>query len=164
MGCWTPREGFDARHDGAGAAGTLAGALRRRGAGFDALLEDGRGSARCAGTLGDHNVDNALAAIAAARHAGVPVGVACAALESPRGVRRLQRSCAAKPKGAVYDDFAHHPTAIETTIAGLRRKVGSARILAVLEPRSNTMQALACIATRWRRRWPPPTQPGCTPR
>jgi UDP-N-acetylmuramate: L-alanyl-gamma-D-glutamyl-meso-diaminopimelate ligase len=89
---------------------------------------------------GQHNVDNAVMAIAAARHAGVPVGVAAEALASfvaPKRRMELKGS----PQGiAIYDDFAHHPTAIATTLQGLRAKVGQARIIAVLEPRSNTMR------------------------
>jgi UDP-N-acetylmuramate: L-alanyl-gamma-D-glutamyl-meso-diaminopimelate ligase len=89
---------------------------------------------------GRHNRLNALAAIAAARHVGVDPEAACAALSSFLGVkRRLEvRGCA---RGVtVYDDFAHHPTAMALTIEGLRRKVGAARIIAVIEPRSNTMK------------------------
>ncbi len=142
MGCWTPREGFS-MHGAAVSAELPARWQARRdetGAGFT-VLEDGRvaGDVRW-DVLGDHNVDNALAAIAAARHAGVPVGVACAALGEFRGVKRRMELRGTAAGVSVYDDFAHHPTAIETTIAGLRRKVGGARILAVLEPRSNTMK------------------------
>ena len=89
---------------------------------------------------GRHNRMNALAAIVAARHAGVPVEVSLAALASFRGVRRRMEVRGTVREVTVYDDFAHHPTAIATTIAGLRRQVGAQRILAVLEPRSNTMK------------------------
>jgi UDP-N-acetylmuramate: L-alanyl-gamma-D-glutamyl-meso-diaminopimelate ligase len=97
------------------------------------------------GLIGGHNVDNALAAIAAARHAGVPPEVACAALGEFRGIKRRMEVRGVVGGVTVYDDFAHHPTAIATTIEGLRRRVGAgggagARILAVLEPRSNTMR------------------------
>jgi len=90
--------------------------------------------------MGDHNRANALAAIAAARHVGVAPGAAIEALNVFRGVKRRMELRDVVGGVAVYDDFAHHPTAIATTIAGLRRKVGAARILAVLEPRSNTMK------------------------
>ncbi|MEO8485048.1 MAG: cyanophycin synthetase, partial [Betaproteobacteria bacterium] len=90
--------------------------------------------------LGVHNRMNALAAIAAARHAGVPVAHALAALARFRGVARRMEVRGRASGVTVYDDFAHHPTAIATTIEGLRRAVGPARILAVLEPRSNTMK------------------------
>jgi UDP-N-acetylmuramate: L-alanyl-gamma-D-glutamyl-meso-diaminopimelate ligase len=92
------------------------------------------------GLIGAHNADNALAALAAARHAGVPIERGIEALARFRGVaRRMQlRGEAAGVK--VYDDFAHHPTAIATTLDGLRRRVGNGRIVAVLEPRSATMR------------------------
>ncbi len=90
--------------------------------------------------LGEHNRMNALAALAAARHAGVPVTQGLAALSEFKNVKRRMELRGAVNGITVYDDFAHHPTAIETTVAGLRRKVGTARILAVLEPRSNTMK------------------------
>ncbi|GAB5605159.1 UDP-N-acetylmuramate:L-alanyl-gamma-D-glutamyl-meso-diaminopimelate ligase [Sideroxyarcus sp. TK5] len=90
--------------------------------------------------LGEHNRMNALAALAAARHAGVPVAQGLAALAEFKNVKRRMEVRGTVNGITVYDDFAHHPTAIDTTVAGLRRKVGSARILAVLEPRSNTMK------------------------
>ena len=92
------------------------------------------------GQVGRHNQLNALAALAAARHVGVPVAHGLAALARFQGVRRRLETRGAVRGITVYDDFAHHPTAIATTIDGLRRKVGSARIVAVLEPRSNTMK------------------------
>ena len=92
------------------------------------------------GEAGRHSQLNALAALAAARHAGVPVAHGLAALSKFRGVKRRLELRGVACGVAVYDDFAHHPTAIATTLDGLRRKVGSARILAVLEPRSNTMK------------------------
>ncbi len=90
--------------------------------------------------MGEHNRMNALAALAAARHAGVPVAQGLQALSEFRNVKRRMEVRGEINGITVYDDFAHHPTAIDTTVAGLRRKVGSARILAVLEPRSNTMK------------------------
>jgi len=90
--------------------------------------------------LGEHNRMNALAALAAARHAGVPVKQGLAALAEFRNVKRRMEVRGTVNGITVYDDFAHHPTAIDTTVAGLRSKVGKARILAVLEPRSNTMK------------------------
>jgi len=89
---------------------------------------------------GRHNQLNALAALAAARHVGVPVDVAVAGLARFRGVKRRMELRGTAAGVTVYDDFAHHPTAIATTVDGLRRRVGAARILAVLEPRSNTMK------------------------
>jgi len=89
---------------------------------------------------GEHNRMNALAAIAAARHVGVTPGQAIAALGKFENVKRRMELRGTVNGISVFDDFAHHPTAITTTVAGLRKKVGSARILAVLEPRSNTMK------------------------
>ena len=89
---------------------------------------------------GEHNRMNALAAIAAAHHAGVSPDVAMAALGRFENVKRRLEIRGDAGGAIVYDDFAHHPTAIATTLAGLRQRVGSARILAVLEPRSNTMK------------------------
>lgn len=90
--------------------------------------------------MGEHNRMNALAAIAAARHVGVDVTTACAALSRFANVKRRMEIKGIAAGVTIYDDFAHHPTAITTTVAGLRGKVGKARILAVLEPRSNTMK------------------------
>jgi UDP-N-acetylmuramate: L-alanyl-gamma-D-glutamyl-meso-diaminopimelate ligase len=90
--------------------------------------------------FGEHNCANALAAIAAAQHAGVAAGAACDALGHFKNVKRRMELRGTAGGVLVYDDFAHHPTAIAATVAGLRHKVGKARILAVLEPRSNTMK------------------------
>jgi UDP-N-acetylmuramate: L-alanyl-gamma-D-glutamyl-meso-diaminopimelate ligase len=138
-GCWSEVMRFGARKE-------EPGALRARGEphAFDVL----RGSLKIARVewplLGEHNQLNALAAIGAAEHVGVAPDVAAAALSSFQNVRRRLELRGAVPadKGEirVYDDFAHHPTAMRTTINGLRRKVGASRILAVFEPRSNTMK------------------------
>ncbi|MGH8770020.1 MAG: glutamate ligase domain-containing protein, partial [Burkholderiales bacterium] len=90
--------------------------------------------------LGEHNRLNSLAALAAARHVGVPVSTGIAALETFKNVKRRMEVRGVVNGVTVYDDFAHHPTAIARTLSGLRGKVGAARILAVLEPRSNTMK------------------------
>jgi UDP-N-acetylmuramate: L-alanyl-gamma-D-glutamyl-meso-diaminopimelate ligase len=89
---------------------------------------------------GAHNMQNALAAIAAARHAGVPPEHAIAALSRFAGVKRRMELRGEVAGVRVYDDFAHHPTAIATTLEGLRKRVGNQRIIAILEPRSNTMR------------------------
>jgi UDP-N-acetylmuramate: L-alanyl-gamma-D-glutamyl-meso-diaminopimelate ligase len=89
---------------------------------------------------GEHNRWNAVAAIAAARHTGVPPSQAIASLANFENVKRRMETRGVANGVTVIDDFAHHPTAIATTVAGLRHKVGKARILAVLEPRSNTMK------------------------
>jgi len=89
---------------------------------------------------GDHNRSNALAAIAAAAHVGIEVPQALEALRRFAGVRRRLELRGTVHGVSLYDDFAHHPTAIAATLAGMRRRVGAARILALLEPRSNTMR------------------------
>jgi len=132
LGCWTPVERFDIS-DGWHAEALDADAFRV----FLAGQEQGR---VCWELLGQHNRANALAAIAAARHAGVAPGAACEALGRFGNVKRRMELRGTVGGVAVYDDFAHHPTAIAATLAGLRHKVGNARILAVLEPRSNTMK------------------------
>ncbi|MGJ8688157.1 MAG: UDP-N-acetylmuramate:L-alanyl-gamma-D-glutamyl-meso-diaminopimelate ligase [Gammaproteobacteria bacterium] len=96
------------------------------------------------GASGKHNVKNALAAVAAAHHAGVAIDVACEALGQFEGVKRRQELVGEVDGIRLYDDFAHHPTAIEITLKGLRAKFDSAkregRLIAVIEPRSNTMK------------------------
>jgi len=89
---------------------------------------------------GQHNVSNALAAIAAAHHAGVEATVAIEALSTFQNVKRRMEILNKVNGITLYDDFAHHPTAIESTLLGLRGKVGEEKIIAVLEPRSNTMK------------------------
>ena len=90
--------------------------------------------------LGHHNRMNALAAIAASHHVGVTFANAIEALQTFKNVKRRMECIGEKNGITIYDDFAHHPAAIATTLAGLRAKVGRARIIAVLEPRSNTMK------------------------
>lgn len=132
-GAWTPVEKFDSE------TGWHAGPQSADGA-FEVYWKTKScGTVRWS-LLGAHNRSNALAAIAAARHAGVPPAVAIEALRSFRSVKRRMEVRGVARGVTVYDDFAHHPTAIETTIAGLRAKVDGARILAVIEPRSNTMK------------------------
>jgi UDP-N-acetylmuramate: L-alanyl-gamma-D-glutamyl-meso-diaminopimelate ligase len=91
-------------------------------------------------TLGRHNAENALAALVAARHAGVDEQAALEALRRFGGVRRRLEVRGVVGGVTVYDDFAHHPTAVATTLEGVRRKAGGGRVIAVLEPRSNTMK------------------------
>jgi UDP-N-acetylmuramate: L-alanyl-gamma-D-glutamyl-meso-diaminopimelate ligase len=92
------------------------------------------------GVMGRHNQFNALAAIAAANHIGIAPAEAARALTCFKNVKRRLETIGVANEVTIYDDFAHHPTAITTTIDGLRRRVGNSRILAVLEPRSNTMK------------------------
>ncbi|MCK6425108.1 MAG: UDP-N-acetylmuramate:L-alanyl-gamma-D-glutamyl-meso-diaminopimelate ligase [Burkholderiaceae bacterium] len=139
-GCWTPVQHFGARKE-------EPGALRARGEphAFDVL----RGSLKIGrvewSLAGEHNQLNALAAIAAAESVGVAPDTASAALARFENVRRRLELRGEAGGVKVYDDFAHHPTAIHTTVNGLRRRIereglGHARILAVFEPRSNTMK------------------------
>ncbi len=90
--------------------------------------------------MGEHNVKNAIMAIAAARHVGIAVSVSIAGLAEFISPKRRMELKADVNGIKVYDDFAHHPTAIKTTLAGLRAKVGDEKIIAILEPRSNTMK------------------------
>ena len=135
MGCWSDVTRFGGRKE-------APGMLRARGEphAFDVL----RGGLKIArvewSLLGEHNQLNALAAIGAAEHVGVSAEASARALAGFRNVRRRLELRGVVGGVSVYDDFAHHPTAMRTTIDGLRRKVGAARILAVFEPRSNTMK------------------------
>ena len=134
-GCWSQVEHFDAP-DGFNATPLSADASRFRVAWRDQDLGEVHW-----GLMGHHNMLNALAAIGAARHAGVPVASALAALSGFRNVKRRLEVIFESPSGVtVYDDFAHHPSAIRTTLEALRARVGQKRIVAVLEPRSNTMR------------------------
>ena len=137
-GCWTPVETFGSPPPPAGEG------LGEGGWNIDAnsrvtLNGEPQGTLEW-DLLGEHNRMNALAALAAARHVGVPVAQGLAALSKFKNVKRRMEVRGTVNGITIYDDFAHHPTAIDTTIAGLRSKVGNARILAVLEPRSNTMK------------------------
>ena len=136
MGCWTPVErfGFDPSFEWS------ARRLREDGSAFEVLH---RG--RVLGTvewplLGDHNLLNGLAALAACAAVGVDVAAVLPALAGFRGVKRRMELLGQARGITVYDDFAHHPTAIATTLAGLRAKVGDARIVVAMEPRSNSMR------------------------
>ncbi|WP_298576018.1 UDP-N-acetylmuramate:L-alanyl-gamma-D-glutamyl-meso-diaminopimelate ligase [uncultured Luteimonas sp.] len=136
MGCWTPVErfGFDEGFE------WQARRLREDGGAFE-VLRDGR----VLGTvewplLGDHNVLNGLAALAACAAVGVDVASVLPALADFRGVKRRMELLGQARGITVYDDFAHHPTAIATTLAGLRARVGQARIVVAMEPRSNSMR------------------------
>ena len=132
-GCWTPVEFFGDADDWQVANVQPDGA-------FDVMLHGEKAGHVAWDIIGEHNRMNALAVIAAARHVGVGIAAACEALGKFKNVKRRMETKGTVNGITVYDDFAHHPTAIATTVAGLRQKVGAARILAVLEPRSNTMK------------------------
>jgi UDP-N-acetylmuramate: L-alanyl-gamma-D-glutamyl-meso-diaminopimelate ligase len=134
MGCWTPVEKFG------DPAGWEAELLVPDGSHFRVLFQGKEQGSVEWDLIGTHNVLNALAAIAAARHAGVPVKAGCAALKEFRNVKRRMEVRGTVRGVTVYDDFAHHPTAIHATLDALRARVGDKRIVAVLEARSNTMR------------------------
>ncbi|MGH8743005.1 MAG: UDP-N-acetylmuramate:L-alanyl-gamma-D-glutamyl-meso-diaminopimelate ligase [Burkholderiales bacterium] len=130
-GCWTPVEYFGIDQGWQIAGSDESFAVCERGRKISELKWH---------LLGEHNRLNALAALLAARHAGVTVATGVAALEKFNNVKRRMEIKGEVNGITVYDDFAHHPTAIRATLEGLREKVGGARIIAVLEPRSNTMK------------------------
>ncbi len=132
-GCWTPVQNF-------GVPGEWEAGEPDAAGGFEvAWSGEALGRVRWS-LMGAHNRLNALAAVAAARGSGVEPAAAIAALSSFSGIRRRMEVRGHAGEVTVYDDFAHHPTAIRTTLEGLRARVGRARVLAVLEPRSNTMK------------------------
>lgn len=133
MGCWTPQEHFVV-------GDWLAQEVESDGGAFT-VVHHGEPQGRVEWTqAGQHNVHNALAAIAAAHHVGVPTAQAIPALASFQGVRRRLELRGTVNAIQVYDDFAHHPTAIATTLAGLRARRRIGKLIAVLEPRSNSMR------------------------
>lgn len=141
-GCWTPVEHL-------GADGHWQALVDPNDEGRSTILRDGLSLGTLDWALsGEHNRANALAALAAAEHAGIAADEGIAALCAFQGVKRRMELRGSVGGVRVFDDFAHHPSAIATTLAGLRRRVGAAhRILAVIEPRSNTMK-LGAMADR----------------
>jgi len=133
MGCWTPIQRF-------GIGEWEARAIVPDGSAFDVIFQ-GKRQGRVEWTQwGMHSIHNGLAAIAAASHAEIPTATAIEALRDFQGVKRRLEVRGTVNEITVYDDFAHHPTAIATTLSGLRARVGPQPIIAVLEPRSNTMK------------------------
>ncbi|WP_447753510.1 UDP-N-acetylmuramate:L-alanyl-gamma-D-glutamyl-meso-diaminopimelate ligase [Pseudomonas nicosulfuronedens] len=134
MGCWTP-----VQTTGEGGQ-WQARLLSEDGSHFEVLF-DGKAQGTVDWELtGQHNVANALACLAAARHVGVVPELGCAALSAFKSVKRRMEKVAEVKGVTIYDDFAHHPTAIATTLDGLRKRVGDAQVIAVVEPRSNSMK------------------------
>src|SRR5690606_37967108 len=137
QGCWTPVQRFSAsaavewsgRYEGLGAQSRFS--VQRNGAPVGSTTWS---------LLGQHNLENALAAIAAAAHIGISTEVALAALARFDGVKHRLELRGTFGNVELYEDFAHHPTAIATTLAGLRTRAPERRIVAVMEPRSNTMR------------------------
>ena len=138
LGCWTPRLSFANGND---QNATFCAKLLRDDASQFEVTADGKeiGIVRWSLT-GQHNMHNALAAIAAARHVGVKPQIASQALSEFLGVKRRMELIHDARGVRVYDDFAHHPSAISTTLDGLRRQVGREQILAIVEPGSHTMK------------------------
>ena len=138
MGCWTPvtRTSLEA-HD---RAEVYAEQLSADGSHFNVLQHgEVKGTVKWNMT-GQHSVANALATIAAAEHVGVSIEIACEALSNFGGVKRRMELLGTVRGIEVYDDFAHHPTAIDTTLEGARKRLGERKLWAVIEPRSNTMR------------------------
>jgi UDP-N-acetylmuramate: L-alanyl-gamma-D-glutamyl-meso-diaminopimelate ligase len=158
MGCWTPvaktvisvGAGLVPAESGQpqGIAPTIAQLIKADGSQFDVLMDNQAQGCVEWSLTGEHNVYNALSAIVAAKHVGILPKDAIAALGQFKNVKRRMEVIANIPalNGAegngvtIYDDFAHHPTAIQTTLDGLRKQVGQERIIAIVEPRSNTMR------------------------
>lgn len=132
-GCWTPTETL-------ASDGWHAANIHPNDNSFDVYWQQQKQGRVEWLLLGRHNRDNALAALAAARHCGVPVAQGIEALRQFKGIKRRLELRGEANGIRVYDDFAHHPTAITTTLAGLRAQIGAARILAVVDPRSATMK------------------------
>jgi len=138
QGCWTPVEHFRGPEQAALGAGH---AVRLVPGGFEVLDPQGALAAEVQWSMpGAHNAENALAAMLAARHAGVPLQESARALARFRGVKRRQEWIGTAAGVEIYDDFAHHPTAIARTLQAMRGGMEAGRLVAVLEPRSNTMR------------------------
>ncbi|HEY5718344.1 MAG TPA: UDP-N-acetylmuramate:L-alanyl-gamma-D-glutamyl-meso-diaminopimelate ligase, partial [Motiliproteus sp.] len=137
QGCWTPVVHFGGEGEAPAASGWQARLLRDDGSEFEVWL-DGEAVATVSwDQSGQHSVMNGLAAMAAARHVGVVPSLAAEALSRFQGVKRRMEKVGEAAGLTIYDDFAHHPTAIATTLAGVRARLGEAPLLAVIEPRSN---------------------------
>ena len=135
-GCWTPVEYFSGKKTQA----WQAEPIKADGSEFDVLFNSKKISSAKWSMFGEHNMQNALAAIAAARHVGVPAEMSVDSLSTFKGIKRRMEVRGVVKNITVYDDFAHHPTAIRVTLDGLRKNVGDKKIIAILEPRSNTMK------------------------
>ncbi len=135
-GCWSEQQSFSS----ATGSGWSIQNVSEDGRQFDIYHQQQLMGTLRGELLGPHNRMNCLAAIIAAQHVGVPVSQSIEAMQHFQGVKRRMEVVGEAAQRTVYDDFAHHPTAIRDTLQGLRDRVGEARIWAVLEPRSNTMR------------------------
>jgi len=136
MGCWTPIAKTSINSN----ARWNAQLINSDGSKFDVLMDSQSQGCVEWSLTGEHNVYNALSAIAAAKHVGILPADAIAALGQFKNVKRRMEVIVNINGVTIYDDFAHHPTAIQTTLDGLRKQVGHERIIAIVEPRSNTMR------------------------
>jgi UDP-N-acetylmuramate: L-alanyl-gamma-D-glutamyl-meso-diaminopimelate ligase len=136
MGCWTPVVRTVINE-----SGTWAAQLRQADGSVFEVLHNGQSQGQVVWSLtGEHNVYNALSAIVAAHHVGILASAAIEALSKFQNVKRRMEVIAKINGVTLYDDFAHHPTAIKTTLDGLRKQVQQQQIVAIVEPRSNTMR------------------------
>ena len=142
-GCWTPLDRFASRTEPGSAAGVASAewVALEDPAGTLRILNDGREIGRCQWQLaGAHNAENAVAALLAARAVGIEPAVALEAIGRFKGVQRRLQRLGEFGGVQVFDDFAHHPTAIRRTLEGIRKRAGVERVIAVFEPRSNSMK------------------------
>jgi UDP-N-acetylmuramate: L-alanyl-gamma-D-glutamyl-meso-diaminopimelate ligase len=135
MGCWTPVEFFGGEN-----SRWQARPLQDDYSEFEILLDNQPGGIMRWDLIGQHNANNALAVAAAAGHVGITAGEVCEAMASFKSVKRRLQLLGVVNDITLYDDFAHHPTAIRVTLNALRSKVGKHKIIAIMEPRSNTMR------------------------
>lgn len=134
MGCWTPRQSFNGND-----SDWQSSKLSDDASQFS-ITHSGKSYEVASTLLGDHNMENTVAAIAAAHHVGIPIENSIDSLRRFKSVKRRMETIFDNEHVHIVDDFAHHPTAISGTLNGLRNKVGDEYIIAVLEPRSNTMK------------------------
>ena len=135
MGCWTPVEFF-----GGGNSRWQAKPLQDDYSEFEIMVDNQPGGIMRWDMIGQHNANNVLAVTAAAGHVGITAGEVCEAMAGFKSVKRRLQLLGVMNDITLYDDFAHHPTAIRVTLNALRSKVGKHRIIAIMEPRSNTMR------------------------
>ena len=135
MGCWTPVEYF-----GGNDSLWQAKPLQEDYSEFEILVDGQTGGVMRWDLIGRHNAHNVLATAAAAGHVGITAGEVCEAMADFKSVKRRMQLLAEIDGITIYDDFAHHPTAIRETLSALRQKVGKRRVIVIMEPRSNTMK------------------------
>ena len=135
QGCWSEQQGFSVSASPDWTARATSGEFSR----FDIFRYGKKKASVQSPLIGSFNMSNALAAVATVHHAGVPIEQACQGITGFKSVKRRLQLLATISGVSIYDDFAHHPTAIKKTLTALRQQVANQRIICVLEPRSNTM-------------------------